>query len=365
MLFFFAVLLLVLSLLFPYYVPKYLKFVDWNTLMILFTLLVVVAGFRESGYFAKMACGLLERSKDARSLAYKLVGTAFVLSPLITNDVALFVVVPITLELEGVLGKDMVERMVFLEVLAVNAGSSLTPIGNPQNVFIWRKWDVDFHAFILVMLPVVLLMGIALLFYVKGVISKEILDFEVDDELPEGDRFLFWISLVLFVLYVIFTELDMHIYAFLVVVFVIAMVRPRVFRKVDWKLLILFAVVFVDFGVLGSLRVVRDSLSFLSFSGFYKTFLVSLGVSQLFSNVPATVLVAKFSHNWRAIAYGVNVGGNGLFIASFANIIALRMLERKGAWLRFHLYSLSYLLVTLVLLSMLMMAAPKAPISCG
>ena len=356
---------MILALLFPNYIPEYLGFVDWNTLMVLFTLLVVVAGFRESGYFAKVARSLLERSVDARSLAYKLVGMAFVLSPLITNDVALFVVVPITLELEGILGRNIVERMVFLEVLAVNAGSSLTPIGNPQNVFIWRKWDVDFHIFILAMLPVVLIMGIVLLFYVNRFVSRDALDFEVGEDLPERDRFLFWVSMVLFVLYVVFSELDLHIYALFVVVFVMAVVRPRVFKDVDWKLLLLFAVVFVDFGVLGALKAVREGFSFLSSSGFYKTFLVSLGVSQLFSNVPATVLVAKFSDNWRAIAYGVNVGGNGLFIASFANIIALRMLGRKGAWLRFHIYSLSYLLVTVVLLSILMMAAPKAPISWG
>ena len=106
--------------------------------------------------------------------------------------------------------------------------------------------------------------------------------------------------------------------------------------KTDWLLLLTFVVIFIDFHILGD------------FAGILKcdVILLSVIVSQLISNVPASVFVSKFSHNWLAIAYGVNVGGNDLVVSSLANLIALRMTNKRKAWINFHKYSLPYLLIS-------------------
>lgn len=116
--------------------------------------------------------------------------------------------------------------------------------------------------------------------------------------------------------------------------------------KVDWLLLLLFIVIFIDFHVISTIPVVSESVNALNLNSAGNVFLLSAFTSQLFSNVPASVLVSAFSHNWFAIIYGVNIGGNGLAIGSLANIIALRMVKSKKIWIDFHKYSIPYLLIT-------------------
>ena len=117
--------------------------------------------------------------------------------------------------------------------------------------------------------------------------------------------------------------------------------------KTDWLLLLIFIIIFIDFHIIATIPFMVKYVHTLNLHSSKNVFLLSVVTSQLISNVPASVFVSKFSHNWLAISYGVNVGGNGLAIGSLANIIALRMANGKKMWLKFHKYSIVFFLITL------------------
>lgn len=132
-------LLALLTLLKPGKVRYYPEYVDWRTIIALFGLLVITTGIRESGYLQRASKQLLKNIGSERSLAISLIITAALLSTILTNDVALFIVLPLTLTLQDILSND-IKNLIIFEVIAVNVGSALTPIGNPQNLFLWHSW---------------------------------------------------------------------------------------------------------------------------------------------------------------------------------------------------------------------------------
>lgn len=159
-------------------------------------------------------------------------------------------------------------------------------------------------------------------------------------------RFLFTLSIIILMGYVISLQLK-QAHLLLPLIFMIYLIFYRnILRKVDWLLLLLFIVIFIDFHVISVMPAIAEGVSSLNLHSGGNVFLFSMFSSQLMSNVPASVLVSEFSHNWFAITYGVNVGGNGLVIGSLANIIALRMAKGKKIWLNFHKYSVPYFLIT-------------------
>jgi Na+/H+ antiporter NhaD/arsenite permease-like protein len=120
----------------------------------------------------------------------------------------------------------------------------------------------------------------------------------------------------------------------------------RVLLKVDWLLLLLFLLMFIDLHLAAQTPLVRNELAGLGLADARNLYLAGLASSQLLGNAPAAMLLSKFSPNWAVLAYAVNVGGAGLAIGSLANIIALRMADAPGVWLRFHKYSIPFLLAT-------------------
>ncbi len=135
-----------------------------------------------------------------------------------------------------------------------------------------------------------------------------------------------------------------------VFLFYLIFYRKQVLPRVDWLLLLLFIIIFIDFNVLSSVPVISKSVyGLLKPEHTKNVFLFAAFISQLISNVPASVFVSRFSHCWLGITYGVNIGGNGLIIASLANVIALRMANNKKIWLNFHKYSIPYFLITLAI----------------
>ena len=126
-----------LALLKPRRIPAFPALVDWHTIALLAGLLILTRGLEESGALHRLTRAVLARVRTERSLALVLVLVAVGLSMVITSDLALFVVVPMTLSLRAY-GEAPVTKLVIFQALAVNAGSALTPIGNPQNMFLWQ-----------------------------------------------------------------------------------------------------------------------------------------------------------------------------------------------------------------------------------
>ncbi len=346
---FFLVLLaglVLLSLADPSRMASYPALVDWPTMAALTGLLVLTKGLEVSGAMHWLGHRLIGLMATERAAAVWLVIAAALLSTVLTNDVALFVVVPLTLGVCRITHMPATRLIVF-EALAVNAGSALTPIGNPQNIFLWQLSHVSFGEFMLQMLPLVaLLMAVLLVLTAFAFSSRPIHMGDDKKHLPVRiDRPLLWISLALYLPFLVATDMHHAPSAVLVVLLIFMAFRARVLAILDWGLLLVFVLMFIDLRLLASLGIVRDTLQGLGLDQALNLYLTSMAASQIISNVPAAIALADYADNWRVIAYGVNIGGFGFMVGSLANLIALRLSADRKAWLVFHAYSIPFLVL--------------------
>ena len=327
----------------PYKLAGYPGLVDWPTMAALTGLLALTQAVECSGALARLGRWLVAHMPTERVAAFGLVSAAALLSTLLTNDVALFVVVPLTLGLCRITPLPATKLIVF-EALAVNAGSMLTPIGNPQNLFLWQLSKVSFAEFTLHMVPLVSLLFVLLLLLTAQVFRSTPLDVTDHGAAPALDRPLLWVALILYGPFLWMTDRGHAAAGCAVVVVVTGLLRPRVLARVDWGLLLIFVLMFIDLRLIAALDVVRSVIGGLGLAVPQKLYAAGIAASQLVSNVPATIVLAEYSRDWRVLAYAVNVGGFGLAVGSLANLIALRMAPDARAWLIFHRYSLPFLM---------------------
>lgn len=344
-------LLLLLSSLIPVFIalnPTELlhmgSFVDWDTIIALAGLLMISTGIKESRALDRISMKIINLVKSERKLSFFMITLSAVLSMFLTNDITLFLVVPLTLSLQKFLKNDMKKIIVF-EALAVNVGSSLTPIGNPQNLLLWHLWGISFLGFILHFVYLELVMMVLLILFAFFVFKNRILE-KANKDPQSADRKLAVTSAVLLALYIVSLQLRWEKFGVAPLFIFYLFFNKNVLKKVDWFLLVTFILMFVDVHFFTQIGVVSEFVRSLDLSKASHVFLLSLTSSQLVSNVPAAIFVSKFSNMYSAIVYGVNIGGNGIVIGSLANLIALRMAKQKGMYAYFHKYSLIYFSAT-------------------
>lgn len=326
----------------------YPTLVDWATMAALTGLLVLTKGVEASGGLQRLGGWLTGRLATERRAALCLVLAAAALSTLLTNDVALFVVVPLTLGIARLTGlaQATLLRLVVFEALAVNAGSALTPMGNPQNLFLWQLSHTSFAEFIRHMAPLVAVLMVLLLLLTAASFKGRALRGVPQPSELAMDPPLLWLSLALYVPFLVLTDLRQAGWAVAAVVLAMAVLRPRVLVQTDWALLLVFVLMFVDLRLLAGLAPVRALMASHDLVQPQTLFLLGIAASQLISNVPAVIALAEYTQDWPTLAYAVNVGGFGLVVGSLANLIALRMVADRRAWWVFHLYSVPFLLVS-------------------
>lgn len=317
--------------------------VHWQTLAALTGFLVLSRGLEDSGALARCGVWLMGWFRTERSLALALVVFSWLLAAVVTNDVALFIVVPLTVALAAVVPVPL-GRLVIFQALAVNAGSALTPIGNPQNLFLWQTRGIGFGEFMAAMLPLVGLLTLVLL--LATVLAFPARPVVVRPAQRPVNRRLLWVSCLLYPGFIVAAELGAVVVAALAIMLLYGLLFRAVLRGVDWLLLLVFMLMFVDLGLLAGLPQTDVLVAWLlALPGGVMT--ASVVVSQFISNVPATILLASFADDWQALAWGVSVGGFGLAIGSLANLIALRLARVEGLWREFHLWSLPALVLAL------------------
>lgn len=332
----------------PHKLAGYPGLVDWPTMAALTGLLALTQAVECSGALARLGRWLVAHMSTERVAAFGLVSAAALLSTLLTNDVALFVVVPLTLGLCRITPLPATKLIVF-EALAVNAGSMLTPIGNPQNLFLWQLSQVSFAEFTLHMVPLVSVLFVVLLLLTARVFRSTPLNVTDQGAVPALDRPLLWVALVLYGPFLWMTDRGHAAAGCAVVVAMTGLLRPRVLARVDWGLLLIFVLMFIDLRLIAALDAVRSVIGGMGLAVPQKLYAAGIAASQLVSNVPATIALAEYSRDWQVMAYAVNVGGFGFAVGSLANLIALRMAPDAGAWWSFHRYSLPFLLAAAAL----------------
>ncbi|AJW46474.1 SLC13 family permease [Ralstonia mannitolilytica] len=334
----------VLTLAAPRRIVEYPALVDWHTIAALGGLLILTKAVEASGMLQLLGRRLVDVASSERVLALSLVGASAVLSTVLTNDVALFVIVPLTVGLRQVATLP-VTRLVIFEALAVNAGSALTPIGNPQNLFLWHQSGLSFGAFVWQMAPMVALLTVLLLAATWLAFAPHTIRLHAGAGDVDVHRRLLLPALVLYVPFLVLTDLGYPVVALAGLVVLYLLGARYVLARVDWGLLLVFVLMFIDLRLVAQLGVVRQGLDALALGNPMHLYWAGIGVSQLISNVPAAILLAEYSHDWPIIAFAVSVGGFGTLIGSLANVIALRMLGERRAWWLFHAYSMPFLAV--------------------
>ena len=344
MLLLFAALALVLAAFDPQPLANYHHWLQLPTLAGLLGLLITIQGIRDSGVVQRAATALAARMHSLRTLGLLLVVSAALLSMLLTNDVSLFLIVPLTVAL-GSISNLPVLRVVVLEALAVNAGSTLSPIGNPQNLLLWRVAHVSFIEFVAAMLPVAAVMlGLLLvLSWCWLPTTRVALDTcRIKHSATSVTLALF--SCVALAGMVLLMEYGHAGFGALLMLVAFGVLRWRTLIGIDWLLLATFAAIFLSLGHSAELPLVQHALDRLDFSQPMNLYASGIVASQLISNVPATVLLLERAPDPLALAVAVNVGGFGLAIGSMANLIALRQARQPHGLRTFHTVSIPFLL---------------------
>lgn len=349
--FIFLFLFLVFITVYPKEINYIYDYIGWSTIRALSVLLLLTTALKLSNIFDYISAKFVTFLHTEKTLALFFVMLSMFLSMFLTNDITLFVVVPITISLKHIIKNDITKLVIF-EAIAVNVGSLLTPIGNPQNLFLFREWGVGFYDFLRIMSPVFVISAVLLFLFTLTVFPKKPLEI-TDIKTPKPDKFLFFTTIVFFIVFIF--ALEMHFVKILIpaVIMWFLIIKKEVFLKFDYFLIFTFILMFIDFNIISNIDFVKNIISSINLNSL-NVFNLSVAASQFMSNVPAAIFVSKFSHDYQAIAYGVNVAGNGFIIASLANIIALRFLNSSKAYVDFHKYSipyfiLSYLLVIVIL----------------
>lgn len=336
--------LLLLIALDPQRIPSLPGLVDWPTIAALTGLLMLTKGIELSGALHRLSGWLLARLRTERAAALGLVSAAALLSTVLTNDVALFIIVPLTLHLCE-RAELPAARWVIFEALAVNTGSMLTAVGNPQNLFLWQRAEVSITAFSRHMLPLVAVLTALLLIATALAFKPRAMRLQDDKAARPLNKPLLIVSLALYLPFLLLTDLHYAAWAAAAVALLFVLLQRAVLRELDWPLLLVFVLMFIDLRLLAGLETVRQAIDMLDLAQPLNLYLAGIAASQLISNVPATIALAESTRDWQTLAYAANIGGYGFVLGSMANLIALRLLGERRAWFSFHLWALPGLAV--------------------
>ncbi len=319
---------------------EYIGYIDFRTLAILFCLMTVMAGLQKLGIFRRVARILLQHTHNVIALAEILVLLCFFFSMLITNDVALITFVPFTFTVLRLSGEDAVRKLavpvVVLQTIAANLGSMLTPIGNPQNLYLYGKIQMSPIAFIKLMLPYSTVSLLLLL--ICTVVAAKHSDIAVRDvagalQEDAGQETAGWrrhLSVFYLILFLLCLLTVAHVIPYPVtlgiVVLGVGILDRTTIGKVDYSLLLTFVGFFI---FIGNIRRMPAFCSFLQKIIEGREVMTAVVASQVISNVPTALLLSGFTENVKALIVGTNLGGLGTLIASMASLISYKQVASR------------------------------------
>ncbi len=309
-----------------FFVPpstEYIEYIDFRVLCLLMCLMAVVAGFKSVGVFRFLTYQLLRRIKSGRVLGLTLVLLPFFSSMLVTNDVALIVFVPFTILLLSGLGcQKSIIPIIVMQTVGANLGSMATPVGNPQNLFLYSTFNLGAGEFFSVTLPLTAVSLVLLVFGTLPIMPKSLPKQELTSEKITSAKKLAVYALLFGLCLLTVFRVVPYLVTTVILVAVFLIVDRKLFKEIDFMLLLTFVCFFIVSENLGRIEAVREFLQSLLDKS---TLLTSVGASQVISNVPAAVLLSSFTHNWQELLSGVNIGGLGTPIASLASLITLKL----------------------------------------
>lgn len=323
---FISLLLALISMIIVPLDNTYISYIDFHTLSILLSLMIIMAGLRSLGIFAMIGQWMLEKTSNIRSLTIVLVFLCFGFSMLITNDVALITFVPFTIEVLIMAGMERyMIWIIVLQTVASNLGSMLTPIGNPQNLFLFSLSDMSLGSFITLMLPYTLasLLGLLAICFILTRNSQSVavkVQAEHTLTIPEKRKAVVYLLLFLLAMTSVAHIMPDYI-VWTAIMIVVILMDGQILRKPDYALLLTFVFLFV---FIGNMKRISGINHWLYSAIHGRELLTSIVASQVISNVPAAILLSGFTDNISVLIVGTNLGGLGTLIASMASLISFK-----------------------------------------
>lgn len=335
---------------------EYLGYFDFKTLACLFSVSAAVCALKGIRFFYIAARAIVHKFKNARACVIALVCVTFVGSMLIANDMALITFLPLGyLALSSADKQKYMPFTFIMQNIAANLGGMLTPFGNPQNLYLYGKFNIPTGEFTLIMLPPFAFSVLAIVLCCVAFVKPEPLDLPEEKIALNKPRLFAYLVLFSISVLMVFRILPYYIGLAIVTLGVFALDRSAL-KKVDYALLFTFVFFFVFSGNMSRISAVRDLLSKLLAKN---TLLVSVLSCQCISNVPSAILLSGFTGNYKALLLGVNIGGTGTPVASLASLITLkeytsRYPENAGKYLAmFSAFNFAFLIALTIFCSFL------------
>lgn len=307
--------------------PEYAAYIDYKVITCLFCLMLTVCGFVKLNIFEITGVRLLKRADNTRKLSLVLIFVTYFSSMLVTNDVALITFVPLTMMVLRMCGQmKNAAIIVVLQTVAANIGSCLTPVGNPQNLYLYSYYNMGAYEFFSAVAPTAVSGGVLLLAAIFFIKNESFSIREINQaKMPDAISLIMYALLFVLSILAVFSLVNYLLVCGMVIIAVTVKDR-ELFRKVDYLLLLTFCGFFIFVGNISRVDAVREFFINL-LSG--REFLSSVACSQVISNVPAAILLSGFTESGKSVLAGVNVGGLGTLIASLASVISYKLYCRQ------------------------------------
>ncbi|MGN1411624.1 MAG: SLC13 family permease [Oscillospiraceae bacterium] len=303
----------------------YITYINTSVLIMLFCLMLVVSGLNSIGVFNRLSKGLLDKVSTTKGISLILVNLCLILSMFITNDVALITLVPLTLKILKSCEVKTIIKVVTMETISANLGSMITPIGNPQNIFIYENYGVSIGEFFKIMLPLglVSLVTINLILILS---KSESIKPSKANEIQSIDKkkLILYIAMFLICILTILKIIN-HITCLILSLILTFIINPKILFKVDYVLLLTFVSFFIFVGNIGNIPIIKEVISNILYGN---EVIISVMLSQVISNVPTTLMLSSFTDNFKNLLIGVNLGGLGTLIGSLASLISFKIFTK-------------------------------------
>ena len=335
---------------------EYLGYFDLKTLSCLFCVLAVVCALRNIRFFYTLAKAIVRKFRNAKVAILVLVYITFIGSMLIANDMALLTFLPLGYFILHTTGKEKYMAFTFImQNIAANLGGMLTPFGNPQNLYLYSKFNIPDAEFVSIMFPpfliaVVLITACCLIF-----VKSEPLEIEEKSASLPIVRTVIYLLLFTFSILIVFRAVPYQL-GLLIIPLAIFLLDREALLQVDYGLLFTFVFFFIFSGNMARIDAVRDFFSMLLDKN---TLIFSAMSCQVISNVPSAILLSQFTENYRELLLGVNIGGVGTLIASLASLITFKEYARQdpkhtlGYVVKFTAFNFAFLIILILFCSIL------------
>ena len=306
---------------------NYIGYFDFKTLTCLFCVLAVVCALKNINFFYMLAEQIVKLFKNARFAILALIYITFIGSMLIANDMALLTFLPLGCFVLKTTGKKKYMAFTFImQNIAANLGGMLTPFGNPQNLFLYSKFNIPTGEFMLTMLPTFVL-SIAIITACCFIfVKKEPLELEGEEMHVSKTRTAIYLVLFAYSILIVFRFIP-YWTGLIIIPTALLILDKKALKMVDYPLLLTFCAFFIFSGNMARIDAVQNVFQYLLDKS---TLLFSIISCQFISNVPSAILLSQFTTDYKDLLLGVNIGGVGTLIASLASLITLREYSKNN-----------------------------------